>query len=100
MTRMKKTHWSSAHADDQYTELVLITTHGQGFVFIACRKVKYFVLIAQAAMSSQPNSYSGRILAQEDDQFACICSSLITIHVVTFYLVTLLISRTFRASKS
>ena len=64
---IQKLHWSSAHADDQSQNLFLVTIHGQGFIFIAYHKVKCFVLIAQA-MSSPPNSYSGRILAREDEQ--------------------------------
>ena len=35
------------------------------------RYTKYFILIAQATMSSPPNNYSGRILDQKVDQFAC-----------------------------
>ena len=41
------------------------------WVFNSCRYTKYFILIAQATMSSPPNNYSGRILDQKVDQFAC-----------------------------
>ena len=54
------------------------------WVFNSCRYTKYFILIAQATMSSPPNNYSGRILDQKVDQFAC---SLFCCIVATFYFV-------------
>ena len=52
------------------------------WVFNSCRYTKYFILIAQATMSSPPNNYSGKFLAQKDDQFTC---SLFCCIVATFY---------------
>ena len=60
------------------------------WVFNSCRYTKYFILIAQATMSSPPNSYSGRVLAQKGDQFDCFL--FVTHHnscciLATFYFV-------------